>query len=195
MMQLELLQRMEHVAGDRMFPMQPGVTSAPCQFGGSNDCYRYTLHRQWGDPARLVAFILMNPSTARTDMDDRTVAKITRMARRWAWRGIPNYFGRLVVLNTFAYRCTDQLRLAEVKDPIGPENDDVILAWASQADLVVFGYGKPRLRELRARGLSVATSLRDLGVVPYVFRISRDGHPWHPLFVPDETKPIAWEIL
>lgn len=193
-MQLELLQRTEHVAGGVMFPLQPGVTASPCHFGGPNDCYRYSLTRTWSDPARLVAFVMMNPSTARTDMDDRTVAKVTRMARRWTWRGMPNYFGRLVVLNTFAYRCTDQLRLAEVEDLVGPENDAVIWHWALQADLVVFGYGKPRLRQLQPRGLSVARSLLSRGVQPYALRLSADGNPWHPLFVPDETAPFVWGV-
>lgn len=84
----------------------------------------------------------MNPSTADPMVDDPTVAKCGRFARRWG-------YGGLLVGDTFAYRATDQARLAEIEDPVGPDNDNHLLTMAAEASLVVFAYGKPKHRTLR----------------------------------------------
>lgn len=169
--------------------MQPGVTGL-ATFSGPLDCYRLTLTRTWrpSDSARFALVVGMNPSTARWDMDDTSIAKITRMARRWRNGAL----GRFVMANTYAYRCTDQMRLAEVEDPIGPENDATIDALASMADMVVFAYGTPKIPALRGRGRAVARRLAAMGVQPHALRLSAAGEPWHPLLLPDDTKPFPW---
>jgi hypothetical protein len=114
-------------------------------FGGPADCYRYRLARTWDETKPHVMFVMMNPSTADPLVDDPTVAKCGRFARAWKYGGI--YVG-----NTFAYRATDQKRLLEVDDPVGPDNDKHLLDMARSAAVVVFAYGKPKHPPLRARG-------------------------------------------
>jgi len=173
-----------HEPGGKLFPLAPGVTG-DAVFGGPLDCYRYMLERRWGDgPA--VLFVMMNPSCANPLMDDRTIQGVTRKVRSWG-----NY-GRLLIANTFAYRAMEQRRLTEAEDPIGPENDAWIMRLAREAELIVFAYGKPKAKQLRARGEAVATMLTDAGFNLHALRLLKDGTPEHPLYLPDTAKPILW---
>jgi hypothetical protein len=119
--------------------------------GGITKEYRYRLGRTW-ELGPCVMFVMMNPSTADPLADNPTVAKCRRFATKWG-------YGSMYVGNTFAYRAADQARLAEVNDPIGPENDNHLLAMARESELVVFAYGQPKHRRLKDRGIAVARLL------------------------------------
>jgi len=177
--------------------VQDGITSAAV-FGGPGDCYRYSLRRSWDMPlireggldapaaGAMVNFVMMNPSTADEQVNDPTVKRCQDYARRWGYSG-------LIVTNTFAYRATDQLRLAEVEDPVGPENDEWILREAKSAALVVMAYGAPKVRKLQRRGYYVANMLRGAGILPHVFRLGADGAPVHPLYQRADAVLLPWE--
>jgi hypothetical protein len=130
---------------------------------------------------------MMNPSTANPMFDDPTIAKVTRMARRWH----SGSFGRLLIGNVFAYRATNQAELDRVADPVGPQNDEYLMAMARMADLVVFAYGAPRTKYLQRRGPAVVEMLRSAGIKPHVLRMGALA-PWHPLYLPDSTEPQPW---
>lgn len=173
--------------GKRLLPLAPGVTGRAV-FGGAREEYRYQLARIW-EPARPgVMLLMMNPSTANPLLDDPTVAKVTRMAMRWHDRR----YGYLLVGNTFAYRCTDQARLTEVADPIGPENDAWLLRMADEAALIVCAYGKPKVAALRQRGPAAAAMLRAAGHQLHVLKLGAEDTPYHPLYLPDATAPQPW---
>ena len=173
-----------HHAGDRLLPLPAGVRGSAV-FGGPRDCYRYRLSREWDATGQTALFVMMNPSTADPLRDDATVAKVTKLARRWGFR-------RLLVGNIHAYRCTDQGRLAETPDPVGPENGAHLLAMAGEAALVVMAYGTPKIPALRRRGPQVAGALIAAGHALTALRVSKDGVPWHPLYLPDATVPAPW---
>jgi hypothetical protein len=177
----------QHDPGGKVRILLPDSVIGAATFGGHAKEYRYRLSRTWGEgPCAL--FIMMNPSTADPLVDDPSVAKCRRFAVKWG-------YGSLCVGNTFAYRATDQRRLTEVADPIGPENDRHLLDMASEAALVVFAYGKPKARTLKARGLEVARMLRSkLKIEPYVLRLTLDGTPSHPLYLPETLKPTIWKF-
>jgi hypothetical protein len=157
-------------------------------FGGPGDCYRYRLVRTWDDAKPHVMFVMMNPSTADPLVDDPTVAKCGRFARAWGYGGI-------FVGNTFAYRATDQKRLMQVADPVGPDNDRHLIEMARAAAVVVFTYGKPKHPSLRARGPALAKLLMEkAGVRPHTLRLSIDGTPWHPLYLKETLKPVVWKL-
>jgi hypothetical protein len=182
---MDLFPQSGHDAGGRVRLVSRAQGQAV--FGGPDDCYRYRLSRLWAPPseASLALFVMMNPSTADASLDDPTVAKCVRMVKAWGYDGI-------MVGNTFAYRATDQGRLVDVADPIGPDNDMHLVQMAQAAAVTVFAYGKPKHRALRARGPAVARLLMANGVQPHVLRLSSDGCPWHPLYLPDATKPTPW---
>jgi hypothetical protein len=101
----------------------------------------------------------------------------------------------MYVGNTFAYRATDQGRLAQVEDPIGPDNDDHLLAMAGESATAIFAYGQPKHRRLKARGLAVVQLLASHGCPrPYVLRMSKNGTPCHPLYLPETLEPVVWEL-
>ena len=94
----------------------------------------------------------------------------------------------MYVANTFAYRATDQKRLLEVADPVGPENDRYILRMAKASSLIVLAYGRPHAL-LRARGLAVQALLRAKGYTLHVLKSCMDGTPSHPLYLRDDLTP------
>jgi hypothetical protein len=176
----------KHDPGGRLLPLPPDVEGWAV-FGRLADCYRYRLGRHWDASRPFVLFVGMNPSTADPLFDDPTVAKVCRMARRWG-------YGGLLVGNVHAYRCTDQARLAETDDPCGPENDAHLLAMAAEATLIVMAYGTPRIPALRQRGPQVARMLAEAGHTLHELRLSKDGTPVHPLYLPDATMPALWML-
>lgn len=176
-----------HDAGSGKLFALPAGTQGHATFGGPAQCYRYRLVRVWDPALPIVLMIMMNPSTANPLFDDRTVAKCGRMARRWG-------AGTLWVGNTFAYRTTDQRRLAEVEDPVGPENDFHLHEMARAASLVIMAYGTPTLPQLQRRGPEVARYLAGYGIPLHVLRLSpKGGVPMHPLYIPDATEPVRWK--
>jgi hypothetical protein len=174
--------------GRRMFRLPPD-TKGMGIFDGPLHCYRYRLVRMWGT-GRTVFWLMMNPSTADPLFDDPTVAAISNFSRRWRFSG-------LTVGNTFAYRCTDQKRLLEVADPVGPANDEHILAMAADADLVMVAYGTPHARGLHARGTAVANMLITAGHELWALEVTDAGRPKHPLYISRQTKPVRFypEVL
>jgi hypothetical protein len=179
--------RVHDPGGKEHLPLPVGVKGTAL-FGGSQEQYRYRLSRVWDAKRPHALFVLMNPSTADPLFDDRTIAKCYRFAVAWGYGGI--YVG-----NTFAYRCTDQGRLVEIADPIGPDNDVHLIAMAKTAAVVIFAYGKPKHRQLRSRGLTLARLLLyQAQVKPHILRLGKDGTPCHPLYLPESLKPVVWRL-
>ena len=95
--------------------------------------------------------------------------------------------------NVHAYRATDKRRLLEVEDPIGPKNDEMILAMAKEARTVILGYGQPP-RALRARGAEIVNLLRNHPGLCHL-KLAKDGTPIHPLYLPSNLRPIPHTIV
>jgi hypothetical protein len=155
------------------------------EFGGKHNEYRYALRRVWDASLSSVLFVMMNPSTADPYVDDPTVAKCQRYARFWG-------FGALWVGNTFAYRATDQKKLLQVADPVGPRNDEWLLKMASQTEMIVLACGKPH-KNLCQRGKDVVALLRSAKHDLYVLKLCQDGTPSHPLYLRGTLKPSLFD--
>lgn len=99
--------------------------------------YRYRLTREvsgGGERGELL-WVCLNPSTADDIKDDQTVRSIRKIT---AAEG----FGHLVVVNLFAARTTDPQQLLRFRDPIGPENGDVLRSEILAHSHVVFAWGQ-----------------------------------------------------
>lgn len=169
-----------HDAGGRSRPAWPPDSSVTAIFSTCGR-YRYQLRETW-DPSRpLVLWLLMNPSVACIEHGDPTLRKTGSFARAWG-------YGGQLVGNVHAYRATDKRRLLEVEDPVGPKNDRMILAMAAEAKTVVLAYGQPP-HPLLPRGAQVAALLRDHPGLCHL-RLSKDGTPVHPLYLPSSLHPI-----
>ncbi len=171
-----------HVGTAKPLRLADDVTSAAL-YDGPGDCYRYTLKRVWDGTKPLIMWVMMNPSVATEEGDDRSVAKCQRYSRAWG-------YGGMFVGNSFAYRCTDQKRLLEVPDPIGPHTDHYLLEMAQQAEKIVLAYGTPQAKDLRPRGTEVAHLLIKAGHNVTALRLSKKGRrPEHPLYLPAALTP------
>jgi hypothetical protein len=166
-----------------MFHATPAMTST-ARF---SDCgaYRYELRRVWQPSAPVLAWIMLNPSTATAEQDDPTVAKCRAYAER-------DGFGGIVVVNIFAWRSTDPRMLPLVKEPVGPENDAAILRAVAGAGLVVCAWGNHG--QLHGRGCIVEEALRKAGAKLHRLVINKTtGEPGHPLYLRMSLPFVPWE--
>lgn len=153
----------------RMAPMLRSATFSACR------TFRYSLSRVWNPRLSSVMFVGLNPSTADENEDDPTVRRCIGFARKWNCGG-------LILVNLFAYRCTDPAGLLQADDPIGPANDRVILESASAVGRIVLAWGTGGgLLDRNQHVLSLLPGAHCLGV-------TKDGHPKHPLYLAGSTR-------
>jgi hypothetical protein len=126
---------------------------------------------------------MLNPSTADAFQLDPTNRRCVGFAQAWG-------YGSMVTTNIFAFRSTNPAGLRTTKDPVGPENDESILNAAKNADLVIAAWGTHG--ELQDRGNAVRGLLTEAGIELHVLRLTKAGHPGHPLYVSGDTVPTHW---
>jgi hypothetical protein len=177
--------------GKRSFSLPLDVHGS-AKFGGKDDCYRYVAEyclSNWVGRPRMPTLMAvgMNPSTADHHTFDPTIAKIWKLSLSMG-------FVRILMTNTYAYRATDQGRLLEISDPIGPKNDEHLLNCARLSDMILACYGTPRHKGLQKRGMEVVQMLCDAGHSDklHVLKLSKSGIPYHPLYLPDTLRPFRW---
>jgi hypothetical protein len=149
----------------------------------SDRVHRYRPTRTWDESGPRVNFLMLNPSTADAIQLDPTNRRCMGFAAEWGHGGAE-------VTNIFAFRSTDPRGLRHADDPIGPGNNAAILDAARSADLVIAAWGTHGT--LLGRGDHVRAMLTDAGIDLYVLRLTKAGHPGHPLYVPASTTPIRW---
>ena len=170
---------LKHDAGGKSRPSWPNDSKITAVF---SECqkYRYQLREIWDESKPLVMWLLMNPSVACIDYADPTLIRTGKFARSWGCGG-------QLIANVHAYRATDKNRLLEVKDPVGPENDDMILKMANESKTIVLAFGQPP-KMLRSRGQDLIKLLQHHSGLSYL-RLSQDGMPSHPLYLPSDLTP------
>lgn len=132
---------------------------------------------QPGTPDKgYVVFIGLNPSTADETDDDPTIRRCIGYAKAWGYSGV-----RMV--NLFAYRATKPADLLLAPEPVGPENDAWLLGFAEDAGLVVAGWG------VYGAHLARDTTVKRLLPNLHYLRMTKDGHPGHPLYLPKTLVP------
>lgn len=162
-----------------------GMPATGATFGpaGNRDPYRYRLWRRVGPGVRRVGFVMLNPSTANETDNDPTIRRCINYAKAWG-------FGLLEVGNIFALRSTDPKGLLKVSDPIGPDNDRHLLEMAKGCEFVVAAWGAHQ--EHRTHGRFVRFVLTQNGVDLRVLRLTKNGDPGHPLYLPGNLVPVPW---
>jgi len=140
--------------------------------------YRYALWRRWNS-GPIAMFVGLNPSTADETQDDPTIRRCVAFAKSWGC-------GALYMGNLFAFRSTFPGHALSHPDPVGPLNDDHLKELAKASAVVVAAWGtngshKGRDKEVRA----ILTNLSYL-------RLTKDGHPAHPLYLPKDLTPMVW---
>lgn len=152
--------------------MERGADISPC------GRYRYTLWRKWG-PGGTCMFVGLNPSTADATLDDPTIRRCINFARAWG-------YGGLMMTNLFAFRATLPSTMKARIDAVGPENDMVLRTACMNAAVVVAAWGAHGTHQ--GRDAAVRKMLPRL----HYLRLTKGGHPGHPLYLPASLRPVAW---
>lgn len=146
--------------------------------------YRYRLYRDWSEDGGCCLFVMLNPSTADAEQDDPTIRKCMGFAKRWG-------YGRIMVVNLFAFRSTKPRGLLDVADPVGPDNDVFIREEAEAASRIVFAWGSHLVLEprLSTRAWVVRKLLGGHWRKTVVLGRCKDGKPRHPLMLAYDVEP------
>jgi hypothetical protein len=132
-------------------------------------------------------FVGLNPSTADEHQDDPTIRRCIAFAQDWGYSG-------LCVTNLFAYRATYPIDMMAACDPIGLDNDAWLRRIGRDATISVAAwgvqgkFGASASERLRQRHQMV----RQMFPNWHYLRLTKDGHPRHPLYLPKTLKPILW---
>lgn len=118
---------------------------------------------------------MLNPSCADETADDPTLRACIQFAQRWG-------FGSLSVVNLFGYCTAHPAVLKTVADPIGPKNDDYLIAAVEQAQQVVLAWGNAGVFLRRDR--TILALLAPYQAKLSYLQINRSGQPRHPLYIP-----------
>lgn len=154
--------------------MRPGAVFSP------DRVYRYELTREvnaLGDG--MVAFGMLNGSSANENDNDPTVTRTIGFARRWGFRW-------LRVVNAFALVATDPRDLYSHADPVGWENDHFIASAMVDCQQFVTAWGVHGA--LHGRGGQVLRMLMRIAPRRVChLGLTKAGHPKHPLYLPRTT--------
>lgn len=140
--------------------------------------YRYALWRDWGGEGYAM-FVGLNPSTADETLDDPTIRRCVAYAKSWG-------YGALCMTNLFAFRATDPKDMLAATDPVGAENDATLLDLAERASVVVAAWGT------HGTHLGRAQTVRNMLPSLHYLKLTKDGHPGHPLYLKKELTPVPW---
>ena len=141
--------------------------------------YRYALWRIWDDSLPKLLFIGLNPSTADETNDDPTMRRCIRFSKDLG-------YGGFIMGNIFSYRSTDPKKLKNIKNPIGKRNNFWLKKLHNEAGMTIAAWGTHG--KYLDRGADVMKLLDEL----YCLRITKEGFPSHPLYLPSTLKPIKY---
>lgn len=171
------LKQGQRPTGHPMQDTERTATFSPCRE------YRYALWRNWqgmfDGKNGYAMFIGLNPSTADETEDDPTIRRCVAFAKRWGYDG-------LCMTNLFGFRATDPDVMLAKADPVGPDNDRYLVEMARNAGVVVAAWGTPGTH--MARNATVRKLIANL----HYLRLTKDGHPGHPLYLPGDLTPTLW---
>ena len=145
-----------------------------------SDCraYRYLLWREWIGGDGYAMFVGLNPSTADETKDDPTIRRCVGFAKAWGYAG-------LCMANLFAFRATNPMEMKATADPIGPDNDTHLADAGLGAGVIVAAWGAHGTH--RQRNVEVLKMLHPN--LTYL-KLTKDGHPGHPLYLPSTLRPV-----
>lgn len=148
--------------------MKSSAKLSPCRK------YRYQLERVWDEKLSTCAFVMLNPSTADEQTDDRTIKKCMKYANSWG-------FGGILVVNLFGLRATDPREIKMAGDPVGGKTDVELLKTVSEAKLTVCAWGNHG--DYMGRSKQVVDLLRRKGIETFCLKKTKSGEPNHPLYL------------
>jgi hypothetical protein len=153
--------------------MQRAAEISPC------GRYRYALTRRWSH-GPTVGWVMLNPSTADSLVDDPTSRRCISFVKAWG-------YGGLVVANLYAFRATKPADLWKAADPIGPDNDGHLQHVAAGCDRIVAAWGA-HARPDRIAAVLALPGMDRLAALA----LTNGGQPRHPLYLRGDLVPQHW---
>lgn len=145
--------------------------------------YRYTLYRKWEKGEGTIMFIGLNPSTADETEDDPTIRRCVSYAKTWGYQS-------LCMTNLFGFRATKPNVMMKEAFPIGRMNDAFLTLVAEEAALIVAAWGNKG--SYMNRDVEVMRLFQGKHSL-YVLRLTKNGHPAHPLYLPKTLPAVIWK--
>lgn len=145
--------------------------------------YRHSLGRHWQRNRGFVLFIGLNPSTADANQDDPTIRRCVTFARDWG-------YGGMEMCNLFDWRSTDPKNLPRNEIAISDKNDPTLRCRVADASLVIAAWGN--VPWARRRIDFVFRDVYSDAKRWHCLKLTKDGFPWHPLYVAKSVKPILF---
>ena len=143
--------------------------------------YRYILRRTWSFKSPVVTFIGLNPSTADHVKDDPTIRRCRNFAKGWG-------FGGMLMVNLFAFRATEPRVMMGETNPIGIGNNGFIIDACDQGEIAVACWGTNG--QYMDRDKEVISKVEKL----YYLKLTKAGHPSHPLYLKMCLRPKEWNV-
>jgi len=151
--------------------------------------YRYLLWRNWDESLPAASFVMLNPSAADEHTNDPTIARSVALASSQG-------FGRIFVVNLFAYMTKSPVLLKKARYPItcrtdardGGHNDDYIKWALVNSGHIVLAWGNHGAylnRHLEVLKLVQSLEVEDKCLM---FSLTKQGQPRHPLYTPNCIK-------
>jgi hypothetical protein len=138
---------------------------------------RYRLWRIWEPQKPLLLYVLLNPSHADADANDRTVAKLIQFTKNGGYGGF--YLG-----NIHSYITSNPKKLIRHLIPDEKANIGHLKAMKSKCEKVVFGWGNSG---------EIPHWIKSMIKQPYCFGTNQNGSPKHPLYLAYNTPLTSFE--
>lgn len=155
--------------------------------------YRYRLDFDLAEDDRdvlegeaRIVWILLNPSTADEDALDPTLRRVRNFSRDFPVKTV-------TIVNLFAWRSTRPAALKRTADPVGPDNDRVILEALEGSSYQVLAWGDGGRLAGRGRALEDLLRRRDVLEECLVYGYTQRGDPRHPLYLRGDLAPAHIE--
>jgi len=155
-----------------------------------DEVYRYALWKWWDDPQsskcrRRLCMLMLNPSKGNRHKFDPTNTRCEVRGRQLG-------FGGIIFANVFPIVATDPKDMMAAENPLGSRamaNEAIRVAVDYDA-YVIAGWGVHGTH--LGRDEEVKTLLVNLGVTVHALKLTKEGHPGHPLYLPYALKPFVW---
>ena len=126
---------------------------------------------------------MLNPSTADAEADDATTRRCIALASGWG-------FGATVIVNLFGYISTDPKKLNSIIDPVGPDNNSVLLDQLKKNNDCMVAWGsRPEIHPFQSRVKEISNHLPNTVMC---LGLTKQNYPRHPLRVSSSTKPVRY---
>lgn len=159
-----------------------------------NRKHRYWWQAEWDASLPPLVMCALNPSTADEWSGDPTVNRMVQRARNGGQ-------GSFIIVNLFGFRSTSPKGLAGLTDleRIGADNDAHIEKAAREAvergGVFTCGWGVNAEKYHQGRGAAVLDIIRGAGATPMAYKVTKAGHPQHPLYLGYATKAEPYPPL